>query len=318
MKPNLAERFLLDECNPKTKRLLETEIDEMISGRGPRFREHHFNLYDIKLDGTRRKVGIVDIFDPKESGRMELEMFHFRLLLKRLTSQSVPDDYGQSNGGVLSFLTSSAKKLSPRKSSIAFKNKVLKKKREIYALYETTPALPRKITTLGLIENNKKITLLVESDLYEKEHTSEAEKTRETDLAREDGKAKEKQTPEELKRTATEQKERYCITFGSTISYRQSTESYRLRMLATMDPSLLASQGYGLFTVENSKFFKWLDKESYNRFEKRAPTHYLLIAHHEVYDILSYHPPEVTELEPDALLHQDQDIEQGFSIWDLV
>ncbi|WP_417454622.1 hypothetical protein [Kiloniella sp.] len=306
MKPNLAERFLLDECNPKTKRLLETEIDEMISGRGPRFREHHFNLYDIKLDGTRRKVGIVDIFDPKESGRMELEMFHFRLLLKRLTSQSAPDDYGQSNGGVLSFLTSSAKKLSPRKSSIAFKNKVLKKKREIYALYETTPALPRKITTLGLIENNKKITLLVESDLYEKETTREA------GPAREDGKTKE------IKRTATAQKERYCITFGSTISYRQSTESYRLRMLATMDPSLLASQGYGLFTVENSKFFKWLDKESYNRFEKRAPTHYLLIAHHEVYDILSYHPPEVTELEPDALLHQDQDIEQGFSIWDLV
>jgi hypothetical protein len=288
MKPNLAERFLLDECNPETKRILETEIDEMISGRGPRFREHHFNLYDIKLDAVRRKVGIFDIFDPKESGRMELEMFHFRLLLKRLTSQSVPDSYGKTGSGVLNFLTSSAKKLSPRKSSIAFKNKVLKKKREIYSLYETTPSLPRKITTLGLIENNKKITLLVQDNTKEKEDA------------------------------APQQKTRFCICFPKTISYRQSTESYRLRMLATMDPSLVASTGYGLFTVENSKFFKWLDKESYNRFEKRAPVHYLLITHHEVYDILSYHPPEVTELQPESLPQQGHEMEQGFSIWDLV
>ncbi|KKJ78750.1 hypothetical protein WH95_01355 [Kiloniella litopenaei] len=299
MKPNLAERFLLDECNPETKRILETEIDEMISGRGPRFREHHFNLYDIKLDAVRRKVGIVDIFDPKESGRIELEMFHFRLLLKRLTSQSAPDNYGKGDNygktgsGVLNFLTSSAKKLSPRNSSIAFKNKVLKKKRESYNLYETTPPLPRKIITLGLIENNKKITLLIQDD------------------------------PNGSEEIPTEEKARFCISFPKVISYRQSTESYRLKMLATMDPSLLASTGYGLFTVENSKFFKWLDKESYNRFEKRVPTHYLLITHHEVYDILSYQPPEVTELEPDTLSQQDHTqqnhtMEQGFSIWDLV
>ena len=85
MKPDLVERFLLDECTTETKRLLESEIDEMISGKGPSFREHHFSLYDIKLDAARKKVAIFDLFDSDESGKAELEMFHFRNQLKRFT-----------------------------------------------------------------------------------------------------------------------------------------------------------------------------------------------------------------------------------------
>ncbi len=314
MKPDLVERFLLDECTSEIKRRLEIEIDEMISGKGPTLREHNFNLYDLRLDAVRKKVRILDIFDPGESGRLELEMFHFRTLLKRLTthptSHTTPFIDAQRTmrnrrgSRVLDFIASSAKKLSPKKHSTkkhsqsetkrvntrgsSIKNKIMKTRGEKYIKLDTDPVLPKRVRSLGLVDGINRVTLLLE----------EAPQTS-FDFSPTDPKGKTVTLP------------RFSISFSKQLCYRRTDEGNRLRMLATMDPAVLASSGYGLFEVQNSEFFRWFDKESYNRYEDRAPRHFSLITTREVYDILSYKAPVITETaNPDTA-------SEGISLWDL-
>ncbi|MFD2205701.1 hypothetical protein [Kiloniella antarctica] len=308
MKPNLVERFFLDECTTEIKLLLEIQIDEMISGKGPKVHEHSFNLYDLRLDAIRKKVRIIDIFDPQDSGRLEVEMFHFRAQLKRLLNKPGTHTRPQKNkrsSRVLDFIAASAKKLSSKKRTFvdaselllqnssskgdSIKSKILKTKSEKYIKLLTDPALPKRMRSLGLMDTGDKATLLLEENLPPKFDQSYGQEDQSTDLL----------------------PARYSVIFHKHLCYRRTDEGNRLRMLTTMDPATLVSSGYGLFEVQYSEFFKWFDKESYNRYERRAPFHYCCITTHEVYDILCYQAPEIVAMPSSDL------VLESISLWDL-
>ena len=94
--------------------------------------------------------------------------------------------------------------------------------------------------------------------------------------------------------------QKYSFLFdGLLLSYRNSDEGSRLRMLEHLD-RYYAHLEYGnwtLFKMKNSSYLEWFAQESLERYEGMGEVeHYVFLTSNDVIEVLSADPPTVTKM----------------------
>lgn len=94
--------------------------------------------------------------------------------------------------------------------------------------------------------------------------------------------------------------QKYSFLFdGLLLSYRNSDEGSRLRMLEHLD-RYYAHLEYGnwtLFKMKNSSYLEWFAQESLERYEGMGEVeHYVFLTSNDVIEVLSADPPAITKM----------------------
>ncbi|MBG0917870.1 hypothetical protein [Exiguobacterium sp. SRB7LM] len=94
--------------------------------------------------------------------------------------------------------------------------------------------------------------------------------------------------------------QKYSFLFdGLLLSYRNSDEGSRLRMLEHLD-RYYAHLEYGnwtLFKMKNSSYLEWFAQESLERYVGMGEVeHYVFLTSNDVIEVLSADPPTVTKM----------------------
>ncbi|WP_214736700.1 hypothetical protein [Exiguobacterium sp. s162] len=94
--------------------------------------------------------------------------------------------------------------------------------------------------------------------------------------------------------------QKYSFLFdGLVLSYRNSDEGSRLRMLEHLD-RYYAHLEYGnwtLFKMKNSSYLEWFAQESLERYEGMGEVeHYVFLTSNDVIEVLSADSPTITKI----------------------
>lgn len=94
--------------------------------------------------------------------------------------------------------------------------------------------------------------------------------------------------------------QKYSFLFdGLLLSYRNSDEGSRIRMLEHLDKHY-AHLEYGnwtLFKMKNSSYLEWFAQESFERYEGMGEVeHYVFLTSNDVIEVLSVDPPTITKM----------------------
>lgn len=94
--------------------------------------------------------------------------------------------------------------------------------------------------------------------------------------------------------------QKYSFLFdGLVLSYRNSDEGSRLRILEHLD-RYYAHLEYGnwtLFKMKNSSYLEWFAQESFERYEGMGEVeHYVFLTSNDVIEVLSADPPTITKI----------------------
>ncbi|WP_214874772.1 hypothetical protein [Exiguobacterium sp. CH10] len=94
--------------------------------------------------------------------------------------------------------------------------------------------------------------------------------------------------------------QKYSFLFdGLLLSYRNSDEGSRIRMLEHLDKHY-AHLEYGnwtLFKMKKSSYLEWFAQESFERYEGMGEVeHYVFLTSNDVIEVLSADPPTITKM----------------------
>jgi len=77
MSSRLLEEFLLEECTPYVRRLLQIALEEARAGSGPLRKRFEFNRFEVMLDVAGEVIVLEDVLDPAESGEDRVPLVEF-------------------------------------------------------------------------------------------------------------------------------------------------------------------------------------------------------------------------------------------------
>ena len=87
-------------------------------------------------------------------------------------------------------------------------------------------------------------------------------------------------------------KSSWAFTFDHCLSYRNTDEGDRLEFLS----ELQGQESWSLYTVKNSTYEKWFNRESFSKWEGNQIYHFVFFTQDDLIDVLSFEPPRVERM----------------------